>query len=108
MTSSLYRRGRFDLELRVLRAFCGAQSVPSKSLLSRLSNYQWLELDHEVVYRAICASAVAPRTVTQEILPVFATRAGFPDLDWDAYFAPPESELGGLSDAIEALLAETH
>lgn len=108
MNSSLPRRDRLNAELRVLSAFCSEPSAPSKRFLIRLHNYVWAEPDHEVVYRAICATAESSHRVTQEILSVFAIRAGFPDLDLVEYFAPAESATSDLATAIEVLLAEAH
>jgi hypothetical protein len=106
MDSSIPHREHLTAELRVLRAFCRQPSAPPKSLLARLKNYPWVEPDHEVVYRAICAAAQANIVVTQELLSGFATRAGFPDLDWEKYFSQAASDSTDPSIAMEALLTE--
>jgi hypothetical protein len=105
MDSSIPHRERLNAELRVLRAFCRQPTAPPKSLLARLNSYPWVEPDHEVVYRALRAAAEANIVVTQELLSGFATRAGFPDLDWEKYFSQAAADSADPSIAMEALLA---
>lgn len=81
-----------DIELRereVLRAICSdSEGVVSKlSAMNRLVRYEWRSADHQVIYSALQRNVEARLGWTKEELTAQATRNGFPDIDWDGFFA---------------------
>jgi len=79
-----------DLERLVLTALCASVGLGGRRelILSALSRHQWRAPEHRVVYEALTRMPSAdPGAICAE-LPAMATRMGFPDVDWDAYFLP--------------------
>ncbi|MFZ3216632.1 MAG: hypothetical protein WA192_11280 [Candidatus Acidiferrales bacterium] len=101
-----------DLERRILRAICGGSSPlashsqgsshPREAILARLRDHRWLHPEHRVVFEALSALPGRPAAELRQQLPAQATRMGFPDVDWDAYFALAATD----NDSIEALVLE--
>lgn len=55
------------------------------SLLARLSGYEWVEIEHRVMYDAIArCREMEPAAMRAELQSV-STRLGFPDLDLTEY-----------------------
>jgi hypothetical protein len=93
------------LELRVVRVLCACtELVRTRAAVARLAGYDWSQPDHAVVFSAIRSSAERGATVTSETLMALATRAGFPDLELQAYFQP--REVSSVEAAVGALLGE--
>jgi hypothetical protein len=91
------------LELRVLRSLCAStQLARTRAAVARLAGYDWTEPDHAVVFTAIRGAAERGAAVTSETLMALATRAGFPDLELQAYFQPREAS--SVEAAVGALL----
>jgi len=111
------------LESRILRALCCASdsvaaahlTAPSPSnpsprtnnptarttILASLSTHHWQDPEHRVLFEALTRLPARSATELREHLPAQATRMGFPEVNWDAYFAPSTDNA-----AIETLVAE--
>ena len=73
----------------------------------RLAEYAWQDGDHRVVYEAIARCGTSDGAQMRKDLPAIATRMGFPDIEWEQYFAASEGEEGSaaeLNEAVEKLL----
>jgi hypothetical protein len=81
---------RSELELRVLRQVCVRRDAELRAAVKMVAAYSWTVPDHAVVYAAVRAALERGAAATEETLSGLATRAGFPDLDWDLYFADVE------------------
>jgi hypothetical protein len=116
-----------DLESRILRALCADFdfvaahfSAPSASndsprtddpaaaytakratILAQLRTHHWQDPEHRVVFEALTALPGRPASDLREQLPAQATRMGFPDVNWQNYFAAASED-----SALEALVAE--
>jgi hypothetical protein len=93
---------RVALELRALRELCACSGVPRlRAAVTQLRTHEWIDADRAVVFAAIRECVERDAKVTREAVIAMATRAGFPDIDCEQYFARGDEELGG---AVEALL----
>jgi hypothetical protein len=92
-----------DLESKILRALCNDPPPPATrpAILATLRAHHWQDPEHRVVFEALTALPGRPAAELREQLPAQATRMGFPDVNWQIYFAPPADDF-----AIETLLAE--
>ena len=100
-----------DLESRILRALCTTPSAfdigaidhatARAAILAKLSAHHWQDPEHRVVFEALTLLPGRDSTELREQLPAQATRMGFPDVNWDAYFAR-----GGDDSSIESLVVE--
>jgi hypothetical protein len=100
-----------DLESRILRALCSAPSAFSSTdandpprraaILAQLRLYRWQDPEHRVVFEALTLLPGRSVTELREQLPAQATRMGFPDVNWQAYFAAAAND-----PAIETLVAQ--
>jgi hypothetical protein len=87
----------------VLAALCAcAETAPTQAAMERLRAYEWRVADHAVVFAAIRGCVERGAGVTRENLIALATRAGFPDVEIDAYFQARDDQ--DLNDAITKLL----
>ena len=73
--------------------------------LRELENYRWHEPEHRVVYEALKVAVRRNREPLREQLPAEATRMGFPDVDWAAYFEAPDSAAADLPELLRELKA---
>jgi hypothetical protein len=100
-----------DLESRILRALC-AEPPQSRSLgvhhasvrvaiLAKLRAHRWQNPEHRLVFEALALLPGRDASELREQLPAQATRMGFPDVDWEEYFAASSDY-----PAIETLTAE--
>ncbi len=55
-----------------------------------LREYTWRDVEHGLVYAAIQRLGPQDPKTLREQLPAQATRMGFPDIDWQAYFSAEE------------------
>ncbi len=55
-----------------------------------LREYTWRDVEHGLVYAAIERLGPHDPKTLREQLPAQATRMGFPDIDWRAYFSVGE------------------
>lgn len=79
-----------ELELAVLRALCmqpGGRAASAK-LAAELKEYRWEHADHRVIYEALIEINSADTETLRRQLPAATARMGFPDIDWQRYFAP--------------------
>ena len=100
-----------DLEFRILRALCSrhaAFAAPGKhhvtgraTILAQLRSHRWQDPEHRVVFEALTLLPGRQSSELREQLPAQATRMGFPDVNWDHYFAPSDDHA-----PIESLVAE--
>jgi hypothetical protein len=96
-----------DLESRILRALCSNPSSRTDNsaaraiILARLRPHRWQASEHSVVFEALTALPGRDATELREQLPAQATRMGFPDVNWENYFASVAAD-----SAIESLVAE--
>jgi len=89
MTQTRNLRTICDLEQAILIALCSdsmAADVRGK-ILARLTSHQWREAEHRIVYEALQRAGARDGAGIQERLPGHATRVGFPDVNWQLYFA---------------------
>jgi hypothetical protein len=115
-----------DLESKILRALCSGFdfvaahfSAPSATnpsprandpaaltakratILAQLRAHHWQDPEHRVVFEALTLLPGRQASDLREQLPAQATRMGFPDVNWQNYFAAP-----GDDSAIETLVAQ--
>ena len=81
-----------DRERSLLREICRAKLAHAawSKVASALSDYVWLDVEHGLVYSAIERLGAGDPRLLREQLPAQATRMGFPDIDWEVYFAVKE------------------
>jgi hypothetical protein len=84
-----------DLERRVLRHICQSRLTRAAwaEIARALREYTWRDVEHGLVYAAIERLASRDPKALPEQLPAQATRMGFPDIDWQTYFAVTEKRL---------------
>jgi|SRR5690348_226978 len=78
-----------ELELAVLRGLCaltGDDAVRAK-LADQLKGYGWEHADHRVIYEALIKTNSADAETLRRELPAAVTRTGFPDINWERFFA---------------------
>jgi hypothetical protein len=80
---------RVAVERRVLRQICRAKLTrAARAKIARaLREYAWRDVEHGLVYAAIERLGHRDPKTLREQLPAQATRMGFPDIDWQAYFS---------------------
>jgi hypothetical protein len=110
-----------DLESRILRALCsGSRPHPSArvedpvalaalhaTILALLRAYHWQNPEHRIVFEALTLLPARQATELREQLPAQATRMGFPDINWDNYFAEGADNLSAEA-LLKELLAASH
>jgi len=101
---------RTDLERALLRQLCYVRLTRAAwAKISRaLREYSWWDVEHGLVYAAIQRLGPCEPKVLHEQLPAQATRMGFPDIDWQAYFSlkgsrPSAFDSAQISRLIRAL-----
>jgi len=72
-----------------------------EAILTALGAHRWRDPEHRVVFEALTFLPGRNTKQLREHLPAQATRMGFPDVNWDEYFAPRASD-----SPIESLVAE--
>lgn len=100
----------------VLRCLCRDQQFArvSPDQLNRLRSYVWQDPEHRIVFDAIERSTKAKGFSLREYLPAQATRMGFPDIHWHAYFednakeemSPQAEPSQALNEFIDALIQQ--
>jgi hypothetical protein len=81
-----------EMERAVLRALC-QPSLPDtlrQRLSQKLAAYQWQAADHRIIFAALQRIRNTRTSSLQEQLPAHATRMGFPDIHWAAFFEPDD------------------
>jgi hypothetical protein len=79
------------LERALLRALCdGTTPAAARDRAKQeLENYTWQEEEHKIVYQTLRKARANGAVSLRTELPAHATRLGFPDVDWQSYFAGP-------------------
>lgn len=92
-----------DDDLRLLQALCQASDAELvRRACLALRGHSWSRGEHRVVYEACVELAGSGTRITPPALAARLTRAGFPDVDLDALFAPlpaPDLQLSRLFDS---------
>src|ERR1700723_867284 len=111
MSSETNSRLVLDLESRILRALCGGPAAFGSSgadhasgratILAELRTHRWQDPEHRVVFEALTLLPGRQPSALREQLPAQATRMGFPDVNWQKYFAAPAAD-----SVLETLAAE--
>ncbi len=80
------------LEKLALRLLCAATSEGGlrDALVPPLAGYAWKSTLHRAIFQAVEAFPSHDPRVLRQLLPAKLTRMGFPDVEWDELFAPPE------------------
>ena len=98
-------------EQTLLRQLCTSGiTTPETEALRRLAQYKWEGRDHQVVFDALLRLANVPPESLRARMPIEATRMGFPDIDWPAFFERPEDyseSEENIARLIANLLAES-
>jgi len=101
------------VERDVLRQLCRARLTRSAwaEIERELGGYTWQDVEHGLVYAAIERLGHHHAAVLREQLPAQATRMGFPEINWQAYFpsqssGPRTSNAAKIRRLIRALQAE--
>lgn len=86
-----------ELERKILRALCRERIDSSAradldgqsraSAVSRLLSYKWQDPEHRIVFQALARLPGRDAAELRRQLPAQATRMGFPDVQWETYFA---------------------
>ncbi|HTX15067.1 MAG TPA: hypothetical protein VMD77_07220 [Candidatus Baltobacteraceae bacterium] len=78
-----------DLERNIVRALCHAKLSRATwiKITRALGEYTWRDVEHGLVYAAVDRLSAGSPKLLREQLPAQATRMGFPDIDWEPYFA---------------------
>jgi hypothetical protein len=76
------------MERELLRTLCApALAAPARQhILSGLAGYVWHDEENRIVFEALCRLRGHQLENVRGALPAAATRMGFPDVNWDAYF----------------------
>ncbi len=99
------RESRAGLERQVLQALCRAAAQGSNSAWQqRLTGYRWQEPIHRLVFEILCDLPRISPAALREQLPTRLTRRGFPDADWEIFFAPSAPAAEKIEELIEKLL----
>jgi hypothetical protein len=79
-----------EIEHAILQALCQPSTTQAlrERILQELASYRWGVRDYRVIFDALQKSRPARTSSLHEQLRAHATRMGFPDIDWDAFFAP--------------------
>ncbi len=79
-----------ELEKLVLRVLCvGTPQGPvKKALMPLLRNYRWGAQLHQAVFNALAVLPSDDPAILRQLLPARLTRLGFPDVEWEEFFAP--------------------
>jgi hypothetical protein len=109
MPTNLNPQSQLDLESKILRALCNDPSPPATrpAILASLRTHHWQDPEHRVVFEALTALPARRPQDLREQLPAQATRMGFPDVNWQKYFAA-DTDNAALETLVAELLAVSH
>lgn len=83
------------LEIALLRALCH-RDLPGKrrkTISARLAGYRFTDAIRQVVFEELAELTSLPEENLRPELAACLTRRGFPDVDFDAFFAPADERL---------------
>jgi len=80
-----------ELEREILRMLCDprgeADGKSREQAVLRLQAHRWRDAEHRIVFEAVAKLPGRNATELRRQLPAQATRMGFPDVQWETYFA---------------------
>jgi hypothetical protein len=79
-----------QIEILALRVLClGTSQGPVKAIgKTLLHDYHWHNALHKALWDAISGLPSDNPQILRQLLPAKLTRLGFPDIEWDEFFAP--------------------
>ena len=94
-----------ELEHTILRVLSGGRVTPAvrDDVARELANHEWRAPEHRVVYEALGRIGYHDPETIREQLPAQATRMGFPEVDWKAYFEPGRERPEDLAELVREL-----
>lgn len=97
------------LERLVLRVLClgTSQGSVKEAAVPLLRGYHWRVPLHEVIFNAVVAIPSDDPVVLRQLLPAKLTRMGFPDVEWEEFFAPHSLSLEEALLLVRRMIAET-
>lgn len=96
-----------DLEKLALRVLCHGTPEGSvkQQLIPILREYHWQSQLHQVIFNAISECPSEKPEVFRQLLPAKLTRMGFPDVEWDEFFAPHTLSMEAVVALVERMRA---
>jgi hypothetical protein len=100
-------RNTEEVERLLLGALCTGPLSPEdrSDILRSIADYNWIHLDHSVIYEALRRSCHRELPALREHIVSEITRLGFPDIEVDPFFNPcalTKAEIVGLANALLA------
>lgn len=79
-----------DPEKLAIQALCCGtlQGVVRETVMTLLFNYRWRVQLLQVIYQALSSIPSNDPAILRQLLPAKLTRLGFPDIEWEEFFAP--------------------
>lgn len=95
-----------QIERDLLRRLCQRGGIRAIDTDQRkaLDHYRWIGQDHRIIFEALVRLANMPVNSVRQQLPGEATRMGFPDIQWEAYFEEPDKTES--DDTVAELIAQ--
>ncbi len=94
-------------DLDLLRALCQSSDVALvRRACSALRTHPWTQQEHAVIFECCAALSACGVRIDSRRLAAQLTRAGFPDVNLDALFAPVPDPDRELARRVDALLKE--
>lgn len=75
-------------ERRILQALCQHDRNALESAARFIAEYRWREPIHQIIFNCLRGLSHGGPLTRRERLAECATRKGFPDVDWEAFFPP--------------------
>jgi hypothetical protein len=99
----------FHLEKLALCFLCAGtlEGAVRDVLVPLLRAYQWQCSLHQALFDAIAAVPSEDPQLFRQLLPAKLTRMGFPDVEWEEFFAPPSVAKEEAIALIRQMLAGT-
>ena len=92
-------------DLQILRALCQTKDAELRRRACEiLRNYEWVDGEHRVIFEVCAALDSFGARINVTTVAAQVTRAGFPDVDFDALFEPlpmADTELAKRLNALE-------
>jgi len=96
--------GLEELAIRVLCLGTPQGSV-KEAVIPLLHNYQWQSQLHQVIFKALAAIPSDDPSILRDLLPAKLTRMGFPDVEWETFFAPHSLSRDESLDLVRRMMA---
>jgi len=90
MSSALDNEARVRFERQVLQAMCQGTREGSVREVGKvlLKTYRWREPIHQAIFACLVELPAGNLEDLRSYLPGRMTRKGFPDIEWNDFFAP--------------------